>query len=92
VQYAKIFGGTVAAIDITDEKLQLAKELGADIVIDARSEDPAEVRGQAHRVCHPAELSRLRRDAAIWPWPGGDRDVYVRILPGTVTGRRLVAP
>jgi len=43
LQYAKIFGGTVAAIDITDEKLQLARDLGADIVIDARSEDPAEV-------------------------------------------------
>ena len=41
VQYAKIFGGTVAAIDITDEKLELAAELGADIVIDARVEDPA---------------------------------------------------
>src|SRR5580704_9416600 len=47
LQYAKIFGGTVAAIDVTDEKLQLAKELGADIVIDARSEDPAAVL-QAH--------------------------------------------
>ena len=43
VQYAKIFGGTVAAIEVTDEKLQLAKELGADITIDARSEDPAAV-------------------------------------------------
>ncbi len=43
LQYAKIFGGTVAAIDISDEKLQLAKELGADIVIDARAEDPAAV-------------------------------------------------
>jgi propanol-preferring alcohol dehydrogenase len=41
LQYAKIAGGTVAAIDITDEKLQLAKELGADYVIDARSQDPA---------------------------------------------------
>ncbi len=41
LQYAKIAGGTVAAIDITDEKLQLAKELGADYVIDARAEDPA---------------------------------------------------
>jgi len=41
LQYAKIAGGTVAAIDISDEKLQLAKELGADYVIDARSEDPA---------------------------------------------------
>ena len=47
LQYAKIAGGTVAAIDVTDEKLQLAKELGADIVIDARSEDPAAVL-QAH--------------------------------------------
>jgi alcohol dehydrogenase, propanol-preferring len=43
LQYAKIFGGTVAAIDVTDEKLQLAKDLGADFVIDARSQDPAEV-------------------------------------------------
>jgi len=47
VQYAKIFGGIVAAIDITDEKLQLAKDLGADLVIDARTEDPAKVL-QAH--------------------------------------------
>ena len=47
VQYAKIFGGTVAAIEITDEKLQLAKDLGADFVIDARTEDPAAVL-QAH--------------------------------------------
>ena len=43
LQYAKIFGGTVAAVDITDEKLRLAAELGADIIIDARAEDPAEV-------------------------------------------------
>jgi alcohol dehydrogenase, propanol-preferring len=43
IQYAKIFGGTVAAVDVTDEKLQLAKDLGADIVIDARTEDPAAV-------------------------------------------------
>jgi len=43
LQYAKIFGGTVAAVDITDEKLKLASELGADIVIDARDEDPAQV-------------------------------------------------
>src|SRR6185437_6916809 len=38
VQYAKIFGGTVAAVDITDEKLQLAAELGADIVIGTRAD------------------------------------------------------
>lgn len=43
VQYAKISAGTVAAIEVTDEKLQLAKELGADITINARAEDPATV-------------------------------------------------
>ena len=43
VQYARIFGGTVAAVDITDEKLKLAADLGAEIVIDARTEDPATV-------------------------------------------------
>ena len=32
---------------MTDEKLQLAKELGADLIIDARTEDPAAVL-QAH--------------------------------------------
>ena len=47
------------------------------------------VRGRAHRVTHPAELEIVRRDATIWPWPGGDRDVYVRIIPDTVTGRRI---
>lgn len=47
------------------------------------------VRGQAHRVAHPAELKIIRRDATIWPWPGDDRDVYVRIIPDTITGRRI---
>jgi len=47
------------------------------------------IRGAAHRVAHPAELQNIRRDATIWPWPGGDRDVYVRIIPDTVTGRRI---
>ncbi|MFP8940109.1 zinc-dependent alcohol dehydrogenase [Streptomyces fenghuangensis] len=42
VQYAKIAGATVAAVDVTDDKLSLAGELGADILIDARKEDPAE--------------------------------------------------
>jgi hypothetical protein len=47
------------------------------------------VRGQARRVAHPAELEHMRQDAAIWPWPGDDRDVYVRIIPATISGRRI---
>ncbi len=40
LQYAKIAGATVVAVDVTDEKLELAKELGADYVINALAEDP----------------------------------------------------
>jgi len=40
LQYAKIAGATVVAVDITDEKLELAKELGADYVVNALVEDP----------------------------------------------------
>ena len=47
------------------------------------------VRGPAHRVTHPAELHRLQADAAVWPWPGGEREVYVRIIPSQITGRRI---
>jgi nitroimidazol reductase NimA-like FMN-containing flavoprotein (pyridoxamine 5'-phosphate oxidase superfamily) len=47
------------------------------------------VQGQAHRVAHPAELNHVRRDAVIRPWPGGERDVYVRIIPDRITGRRI---
>jgi transcriptional regulator with XRE-family HTH domain len=50
------------------------------------------VRGRAHRVTHPAELAAVRRDAALWPWPGGDRDVYVRVIADTITGRRIESP
>jgi propanol-preferring alcohol dehydrogenase len=40
VQYAKIAGGTVVAVDLVDEKLDLARQLGADYVVNARREDP----------------------------------------------------
>jgi nitroimidazol reductase NimA-like FMN-containing flavoprotein (pyridoxamine 5'-phosphate oxidase superfamily) len=47
------------------------------------------VRGPAHRVAHPAELRRLQEDAVVWPWAGGEREVYVRITPREITGRRI---
>jgi nitroimidazol reductase NimA-like FMN-containing flavoprotein (pyridoxamine 5'-phosphate oxidase superfamily) len=47
------------------------------------------VRGPAHRVAHPAELHHLQEDAPVWPWAGGEREVYVRIVPREITGRRI---
>jgi hypothetical protein len=25
----------------------------------------------------------------VWPWAGGEREVYVRIIPSKITGRRI---
>lgn len=42
LQYARIAGGFVTAVDITEEKLALAKELGADHVVNAATTDPVQ--------------------------------------------------
>ncbi|MCK6066126.1 MULTISPECIES: zinc-dependent alcohol dehydrogenase [Microbacterium] len=42
VQYARLVGAEVIAVDVSDEKLQLAKELGADHVVNAATQDQAE--------------------------------------------------
>ncbi len=41
VQYARLVGGTVIAVDIDDAKLEMARELGADHVVNAATTDPA---------------------------------------------------
>ncbi len=43
IQYAKAMGLQVAAIDVADDKLGLAHSLHADLVIDARKSNPAEL-------------------------------------------------
>jgi alcohol dehydrogenase, propanol-preferring len=42
LQYARIAGASVVAVDVTEEKLQLAKELGAEYTVNALQEDPVE--------------------------------------------------
>ena len=40
IQYASIAGGHVVAVDLIDEKLELARELGAEFTINASKQDP----------------------------------------------------
>jgi propanol-preferring alcohol dehydrogenase len=40
LQYAQIFGGETVAVDVTEEKLALAKRLGAAHVVNAANTDP----------------------------------------------------
>ncbi|WP_335872741.1 alcohol dehydrogenase AdhP [Bacillus sp. 2205SS5-2] len=42
VQYAKAMGLNVVAVDLGDDKLELAKELGADLVVNPQKENPAD--------------------------------------------------
>ena len=43
VQYAKAMGMHVAAVDIADDKLALAKQLGAELTVNALNENPGAV-------------------------------------------------
>jgi propanol-preferring alcohol dehydrogenase len=42
LQYAKVLGASVVAIDVVDDKLRLARELGADYTVNALAEDPVQ--------------------------------------------------
>jgi propanol-preferring alcohol dehydrogenase len=42
IQYGAIAGGRVIAVDLIDEKLELARELGAEFTVNAAKEDPIE--------------------------------------------------
>jgi propanol-preferring alcohol dehydrogenase len=41
IQYAKAMGLHVAALDVSEDKLALAREMGAELAVDARSPDAA---------------------------------------------------
>ena len=47
VQYAKAMGRHVIAVDIADDKLKLAKDIGADMTINAATQDPVKEVQQA---------------------------------------------
>jgi len=42
IQYAKAMGMHVAAIDVADDKLELATRLGAELTVNAKEQDPGE--------------------------------------------------
>src|SRR6204780_2951592 len=46
IQYAKVMGLQVCAVDIDDDKLALAKKMGADFVVNAKHGEPEEPAGK----------------------------------------------
>jgi nitroimidazol reductase NimA-like FMN-containing flavoprotein (pyridoxamine 5'-phosphate oxidase superfamily) len=47
------------------------------------------VHGHAHKVTDEREVKRLEERTNLEPWAAGSRDVYVRITPAQISGRRL---
>jgi nitroimidazol reductase NimA-like FMN-containing flavoprotein (pyridoxamine 5'-phosphate oxidase superfamily) len=47
------------------------------------------VQGHAHQVTDERELKHLEEAALLQPWAPGARDVYVRIAPTQISGRRI---
>ena len=96
VQYARAMGLQVAAIDVDDDKLALAKSLGASLVVNAKKQDPGvflkKMVGGMHGVLVTAVspiafkqgLSALRRKGVIslngLPPGGFDLPIFDTVL------------
>lgn len=72
----------------------LAGVIGTDVGFEVDRLDEAFSAGWSVLVSGPA--SRITEPAVIWqaadavkPWAGGERDVYIRIDPRRITGRRI---
>src|SRR6185503_1548810 len=63
VQYAKAMGFHVIAVDIDDAKLALAKGLGADMVLNAQTQDPVQEVQRAIRGAHGVLVTAVSRSA-----------------------------
>ena len=88
VQYAKkVFGARVIAIDINDDKLAFAKEVGADLTINPLKEDSVQVIqekvGGAHAAVVTA-VSKVAFNAAVHCVRAGGRVVAIGLPPETM--------
>lgn len=64
VQYAKkVFNAHVIAVDINDDKLALAKECGADMIINSKNEDPVKLIQEKVGGAHSAVVTAVSKVA-----------------------------
>lgn len=63
VQYAKVMGFHVIAVDVSDDKLTLARSLGADMTINATQQDPVTTVQSAIQGAHGVLVTAVSRSA-----------------------------
>ncbi len=85
VQYARAMGLRVAAVDIDDDKLALATRHGAELVVNARTEDPIAVIQAATGGAHGIHVTAVHPEAfgpAIHMSRRGGTIVFNGLPPG----------
>ncbi|MCC9307390.1 pyridoxamine 5'-phosphate oxidase family protein [Kitasatospora sp. RB6PN24] len=82
----------------TDPRAAAAVQGGAEVSFQADRIDEQRsqgwsvlLMGTAERVTDPDEVSRLQAEVRVKPWAGGERPLWIRVRPGTVTGRRITS-
>ncbi|MCG8419061.1 MAG: alcohol dehydrogenase AdhP [Proteobacteria bacterium] len=63
VQYAKAMGMHIAAVDVADSKLELARQLGAELTINAANKDPVSVVSDEIGGAHGVLVTAVSRSA-----------------------------
>lgn len=85
LQYAKnVFNAKVIALDVNDEQLKLAAEMGADLTINSRSEDAAKIIHEKTGGAHAAVVTAVAKAAfnsAVDAVRAGGRVVAVGLPP-----------
>ena len=65
VQYAKAMGMNVAAVDIDDEKLALARKLGATVTVNAATDPDPPPRSSAKPMARAGRAGHRRRPQGV---------------------------
>ncbi|HEY2687046.1 MAG TPA: pyridoxamine 5'-phosphate oxidase family protein [Streptosporangiaceae bacterium] len=72
---------------IAEAEYKVAFEID-DFDVAAREGWSVLIQGPAHHVESEAEQASVL-EAGVDPWPGGDWEVFLRIIPSRITGRRI---
>lgn len=80
----------------TDPYGAAAAEAGSDLSFETDHIDEAVstgwsvlITGTAEHVGDPEAVRRLAEQPGAQPWAGGSRDLWIRVVPGAITGRRI---